>query len=69
MNKQNLNIHVKSEDESRQAQSINFVSELNWKGGELDKQFLKRGLIHRTKEAAIAHALALIKISGGSIEE
>lgn len=39
-----------------------------WSGDYMDLLLLKRGLIHKTKEAAIAHAKALIKISGGSCE-
>lgn len=39
-----------------------------WSGDYMDLLLLKRGLIHKTKEAAIAHAKALIKISGGSCD-
>ena len=38
-----------------------------WQGDKFDKMLLSRGLIHLTKEAAIAHAKALIIISGGKI--
>lgn len=34
-----------------------------WDGGDLDLRLLKRGLIHKTKEAAIAHAKALIALT------
>lgn len=35
-----------------------------WDGGNVDLVRLKRGLIHLTKEAAIAHAKALIALTG-----
>ena len=38
-----------------------------WKGDSHDLSWLKRGFIHLTEEAAILHATALIKISGGSV--
>lgn len=37
-----------------------------WKNDEYDQNRLKRGVVHITKEAAIAHAKALIAISGGA---
>lgn len=40
----------------------------SWDGDDLDLQLLKHGLVHKTKEAALLHAKALIKISGGSYE-
>lgn len=46
----------------------NHVGVDKWNGAVLDRRLLKRGLIHRTKEAAIAHAKALILVSGGSVE-
>lgn len=39
-----------------------------WANDKKDRHWLKRGLIHRTKEAAITHAKALIKASGGEVE-
>ena len=39
-----------------------------WVGDKLDKMALSRGLIHKSKENAIAHAKALIKLSGGECE-
>ena len=39
-----------------------------WMGDKLDKLPLSRGLLHKSKENAIAHAKALIKLSGGQIE-
>lgn len=39
-----------------------------WAGDKLDKCALSRGLLHKSKENAIAHAKALIKLSGGQIE-
>lgn len=39
-----------------------------WDGDHTDLRLLKRGLIHKTKEAAVIHAKALVKISGGSYE-
>lgn len=38
-----------------------------WNGDTHDLLWLKRGLIHLTPEAAIAHAKALIKVSGVSL--
>lgn len=40
-----------------------------WDGWEFDHQMLKTGLVHLTKENAIAHAKALIKLSGGECKE
>lgn len=39
-----------------------------WVGDKLDKLALSRGLLHKSKENAIAHAKALIKLSGGECE-
>jgi hypothetical protein len=39
-----------------------------WAGDRYDMHMLAAGLIHRTREAAITHAKALIKISGGTYE-
>lgn len=38
-----------------------------WRSDEFYNECLKRGLVHSTKEAAIAHAKALIAISGGEV--
>ena len=38
-----------------------------WNGDIADKRLLQLGLVHLTKEAAIRHAAALIKMSGGTI--
>ncbi len=38
-----------------------------WDGCEFDEDMLKHGFTHTTKEAAIAHAEALILISGGTL--
>lgn len=39
-----------------------------WAGDDDDYKLLKAGLVHLTKENAIAHAKALIKLSGGTYE-
>lgn len=39
-----------------------------WHGIDLDLRMLKSGVVHLTKENAIAHAKALIKLSGGECE-
>lgn len=45
-----------------------FRNQYHWDGSEADQSFLKAGLVHLTKENAIAHAKALIKLSGGECE-
>lgn len=40
-----------------------------WVNDELDRLNLERGLVHATRKAAIAHAKALILVSGGKIKE
>lgn len=40
-----------------------------WRDTEEFRSYLKRGLVHLNKEAAIAHAIALIKVSGGCVDE
>lgn len=40
-----------------------------WDNDECDEQRLERGLVHLTEENAIAHAKALIKLSGGNVDE
>lgn len=42
---------------------------IDWRDSALDSNMLKRGLVHLNKEAAIAHAKALIKVSGGCVDE
>lgn len=39
-----------------------------WHGDRYDKRALKRGILHSTEENAVAHAKALIKVSGGTCE-
>lgn len=43
--------------------------EFAWSNSSQDYTYLSLGLIHLTKENAIAHAKALIKLSGGNIDE
>jgi hypothetical protein len=38
-----------------------------WRGDSSELSWLARGLVHLTKEAAIAHAESLIKVSGGEV--
>ena len=38
-----------------------------WAGDRYDELVLKRGILHVTEENAVAHAKALIKVSGGSV--
>ena len=38
-----------------------------WENDTADLSLMKKGLVHLTKENAIAHAKALIKLSGGEI--
>ena len=40
-----------------------------WVDDSQDRLYLKRGLVHLSKENAIAHAKALIKLSEGTIDE
>lgn len=46
---------------------IHYALASQWKGDKLDKLALNRGLLHKSKEDAIAHAKALIKLSGGKL--
>lgn len=50
-------------------QSDAFYCHSKWWHGTLDTKRLKQGIIHLTKENAIAHAKALIKLSGGNVDE
>ena len=43
------------------------AAEYRWFGDETDFIWLTRGLVHLTEAAAIAHAKALIKVSGGEV--
>lgn len=43
------------------------VVESEWGGNWVDELSLSRGICHTTKEAAIAHAKALILVSGGAV--
>lgn len=45
-----------------------YTTSFLWIGDNFDKLALSRGLVHRSRENAIAHAKALIKLSGGQIE-
>ena len=40
-----------------------------WEDDSQDRIYLKRGLVHLTRENASAHAKALIKLSGGNVDE
>lgn len=40
-----------------------------WQDTQAFRSHLERGLVHLNKEAAIAHAKALIKVSGGRVDE
>ncbi len=44
------------------------VNHFQWSGGNFDNRNLKRGLVHLTEGAALAHAKALINVSGGKRE-
>lgn len=48
--------------------TLNLYASYTWDGGDLGLRLLKHGLIHKSIDAAILHAKALIKISGGSYE-
>lgn len=41
----------------------------HWHDDRIDRRYLRRGLVHLTRENAIAHAKALIKLSGGNVDE
>lgn len=44
------------------------VDHFQWAGGDFDNRNLKRGLVHLIERAALEHAKALIKVSGGTCE-
>lgn len=46
-----------------------YVTSFVWRGDQFDKWALSRGLVHSSKENAIAHAKALIKLSGGNPDD
>lgn len=46
---------------------LDFILPMEWKGTESEVRWIERGIAHKTEEAAIAHAKALIKISGGNV--
>lgn len=45
------------------------VHPFTWCGDNIQRVYLSRGLIHLSRENAIAHAKALIKLSGGNVDE
>lgn len=45
-----------------------FTELWSWRGDDIDKAFLNMGIIHLTKEDAITHAKALVKINGGNLD-
>ena len=49
------------------ATSINLGVDGTWQGTNIEYQWLKRGLIHLTREASEAHARAIILAGGGEI--
>ena len=48
---------------------LELYATMTWANDHYDSALLKRGLVHLNKEAAIAHAKALIKVSGGCVDE
>lgn len=48
--------------------SRDFYGSYRWGDDSAELRLLKRGLIHKTRDNAIIHAKALIKISGGSCD-
>jgi hypothetical protein len=49
------------------AHSLDKITPMHWNGGGADVGYLKHGVCHKTKEAAIVHAEALILVSGGTL--
>lgn len=45
----------------------NMIYTAAWDGGKTDTRLLKRGLVHLTREAAEAHARAIILAGGGEV--
>lgn len=51
------------------ARSISsYAVPLTWRNDAVDKRYLSRGLAHLSQDAAIEHAKALIKLSGGKVD-
>lgn len=48
--------------------SDDLIGYYTWKGDSVDLAYLRKGIVHLSEENAIAHAKALIKLSGGSCE-
>lgn len=46
-----------------------YTFKYDWYTDESYEQILTRGFLHRSRENAIAHAKALIKLSGGTVDE
>ncbi|ANB90837.1 hypothetical protein MOVS_01205 [Moraxella ovis] len=46
---------------------IHYALASQWVGDKLDKLALSRGILHKSKENAVAHAKALIELSGGKL--
>lgn len=42
---------------------------LYWQNDRFDNQCLQKGMLHLSKENAIAHAKALIELSGGNVDD
>lgn len=47
--------------------SKDLVAHFQWGGGDFDNRNLQRGLVHLIDRAALEHAKALIKVSGGRV--
>lgn len=45
------------------------ISSCRWEDDKLDNCYLRRGIIHLSEENAIAHTKALVKLSGGNVNE
>ena len=45
------------------------VSSILWADDSQDRHYLKVGCVHLTRENAIAHSKALVKLSGGNVDE
>ena len=48
---------------------LGYATSFLWYGDQFDKLALARGFVHSSKENAVAHAEALIKLSGGSVND
>lgn len=46
-----------------------FYTRYFWEDCEVDQRFLRIGILHLTRENAVAHAKALIKLSGGNVDD